>query len=256
MFHVAQMDAIALLQELGDDCVDLTFSDVAYESLERHRKRGTTTRLKNSKASSNEWFETISNDRMVEFFHELYRIHKPRSHCYIMADEVSREVYKELARDAGFWVWKSVLWVKTKKGAADKEAEDLEEGDTNAGTGYHWRNCTEGVLFLEKMTSRQVPHAEWTVHLNPRGKGRQLNYKGWPDCIACPPVINGYPTEKPIPLVEKFILNSSDEGALVIDPFCGSGSTGEAALLHNREFLGGDIKLSAVETSRTRLEAL
>jgi site-specific DNA-methyltransferase (adenine-specific) len=45
-------------------------------------------------------------------------------------------------------------------------------------------------------------------------------------------------------------------GAVVLDPFCGSGSVGVAALRNGRRFIGGDICEEAVEISRHRLEAL
>ena len=61
--YVVQADAIEFLRELPDASVDLLLMDPAYESLEKHRKRGTTTRLKQSKASSNEWFEIFEGRR-------------------------------------------------------------------------------------------------------------------------------------------------------------------------------------------------
>lgn len=48
----------------------------------------------------------------------------------------------------------------------------------------------------------------------------------------------GHPTCKPIEILENFVLNSSVEGDLVLDPFMGSGSTGVACLKNNRRFLG------------------
>ena len=250
-FHLKQTDAIGLLLDLPDASVDLTVMDPAYESLERHRAKGTTTRLKNSKASSNEWFTIFPNDHAPALFEELYRVMKPKTHAYILCDDPTDEVYRVFARDAGFWVWKSLTWVKTKRPVDVVEA--LEVDDVKTGMGYHWRASKENILFLEKRSVRQVCDADWTVRLDPKGKGRQLNNKGWSDVICCPPVRNGYPTEKPVELLERLILNSSDPGEVVLDPFMGSGSTGEAALNRLREFLGGDIGHEAYTVTNTRL---
>jgi len=48
----------------------------------------------------------------------------------------------------------------------------------------------------------------------------------------------GHPTPKPVELMERLILNSTDPGALVVDPFMGSGTTGLAAMRNGRIFVG------------------
>jgi site-specific DNA-methyltransferase (adenine-specific) len=69
-------------------------------------------------------------------------------------------------------------------------------------------------------------------------------------------VHGGYPTEKPVEVSTVLVRQSSLPGDLVIDPFCGSGSVGEAALLEGRRFAGADIDAGAVEISNTRLAPL
>ena len=54
-------------------------------------------------------------------------------------------------------------------------------------------------------------------------------------------VHRGYPTEKPVMLIEKLILQSSELGDLVVDPFFGSGSTLKAAINQGRRAAGSDI---------------
>ncbi|MDE2821481.1 MAG: site-specific DNA-methyltransferase [Chloroflexota bacterium] len=63
----------------------------------------------------------------------------------------------------------------------------------------------------------------------------------------------GYPTQKPLQLLERIILLASNENDLILDPFCGSGTTLVAAKLLNRSFLGIDSSREAVELSRQRL---
>ncbi len=63
-----QQDAVEWLSSLTDNSIDLLITDPPYESLEKHRKIGTTTRLKNSKSSSNQWFDIFPNQRFQTLF--------------------------------------------------------------------------------------------------------------------------------------------------------------------------------------------
>src|SRR5690606_29746293 len=75
-FTLHRTDAIDLLRSLPPESVDLIVTDPAYESLEKHRAIGTTTRLKHSKSSSNDWFSIFPNDRFPELFAEAFRVMK------------------------------------------------------------------------------------------------------------------------------------------------------------------------------------
>lgn len=65
--------------------------------------------------------------------------------------------------------------------------------------------------------------------------------------------IVGYPTQKPIALLERIIKASSNPGDLVFDFFMGSGTTLVAAQNLGRRFLGADINLGAIQTSTKRI---
>jgi site-specific DNA-methyltransferase (adenine-specific) len=64
----------------------------------------------------------------------------------------------------------------------------------------------------------------------------------------------GYPTQKPVLLLERMIELVTDTGDTVLDPFCGSGTTLVAAALLDRKTIGIDQSLEAVELSRKRFE--
>lgn len=64
----------------------------------------------------------------------------------------------------------------------------------------------------------------------------------------------GYPTQKPILLMERIISISTNEGDTVLDPFCGSGTTLVAAKLLGRDSIGIDISEEAVRLTRKRLD--
>ncbi len=63
----------------------------------------------------------------------------------------------------------------------------------------------------------------------------------------------GYPTQKPLSLLERIILTSSNEGEVVLDPFCGCGTAIEAAEKLRRKWIGIDITYLAIHVIETRL---
>jgi SAM-dependent methyltransferase len=62
-----------------------------------------------------------------------------------------------------------------------------------------------------------------------------------------------YPTQKPETLLERIIKTSSDEGDIVIDVFCGSGTTLAVAEKLNRKWIGSDLGKFAIHTTRKRM---
>jgi site-specific DNA-methyltransferase (adenine-specific) len=227
-FRLYQGDAIDLLKSLPSASIDMIDTDVAYESLEKHRAVGTTTRLKESDGSSNEWFEIFRNARFPEFFEESYRVLKKNAHLYFFCDGETSRVAIPIAEAAGFTFWNELVWVKTK---GISSSDTLEKTDLKIGMGYHYRRTKEYVLFFEK------------------GK-RKVNDLGISDVLPFPPVRNGYPTEKPVELHKVLIGQSTQPGEIVCDPFMGSGSAGNGAVRLGRSFVGGDLKEKSVALAR------
>lgn len=217
IYHMATGDAVEWLKTWPDESFDLIVTDPPYESLEKYRAVGTTTRLSHSKASSNDWFLTFPFDRFGDLFHELHRVLKKNAHLYMFADTETLIVSKPLAEAVGFHFWKPLIWDKKR-----------------IGMGYHYRSRYEFILFFEK------------------GK-RKLNNLGVADIIEEERIHQGYPAEKPVEVSEVLIRQSTEPGEVVCDPFAGSGSVGVAALNGGRHFWGCDVCLEAVEAATNRL---
>ena len=64
-----------------------------------------------------------------------------------------------------------------------------------------------------------------------------------------------HPTQKPLALVSRCLLASSSPGDVVLDPFCGSGTTGVAAVSFGRRFIGIEKDAAYRQLSQERLEA-
>lgn len=63
---------------------------------------------------------------------------------------------------------------------------------------------------------------------------------------------NPHPTVKPVSVLRKLVQLTTRSGARVLDPFCGSGSTGVAALGLQRRFVGIDLDRESVKVARAR----
>jgi site-specific DNA-methyltransferase (adenine-specific) len=217
-WRVDQGDALIELMKLEDASVDLVVTDPPYSSLEKHRAIGTTTRL------TNEWFDVVDWEYLRTTLIELRRVMKRNTHCYVMGDwEAVHEHYYPDAEQIGFRSWPPIVW-------------DF----CSIGMGYHYRRRHSYIAFFEK------------------GK-RKLNDLGEPSIQRAKRLAGNaaqYPTQKPTELLRKLILNSSQPRDTVLDPFCGSGSAGVAALHEGRHFIGFDSSPVAIELASKSLGAI
>ena len=92
---------------------------------------------------------------------------------------------------------------------------------------------------IAKGIKKGVPLGDvWDIpYLNPKAKERV-----------------GYPTQKPLLLLERIIQIASHEGDIILDPFCGSGTTLVAATLNGRKAIGIDVSEKAIQLTKERLK--
>jgi site-specific DNA-methyltransferase (adenine-specific) len=111
--------------------------------------------------------------------------------------------------------------------------------------------------------------SEGRIHF-PADKGGRLRRKSFADELRGMPIQNlwtdiqaisshaqerlGYPTQKPEALLERILKASSNEGDVVLDPFCGCGTTVQVAQKLNRRWIGIDITHLAIGLIKTRLD--
>ncbi len=132
-----------------------------------------------------------------------------------------------------------------------------DRGEMKPPTGRHWSWTQAGV---DKLV------AEGRIVFTKKGTPRLIQYldemKGvplqdwWEDI---PPVNSqaleslGYPTQKPLPLLERIIRASSNEGDIVLDAFCGCGTALVAAENLRRQWVGIDVSPTACRVMAKRL---
>lgn len=234
-------DAMQGLGALASGSVDLIVTDPAYSSLEKWRDMGTTTRLKKSKQSSNSWFPTVENSYFGPFFEECYRVLRKGTDIYVMCDEVTGDVLKPMMHEVGFELRKSLIWWKVGK-EVEVPCEHCGNVLTHMnkpgvpGMGYPYRSQWEMIL-LGRKGKRPAPEDKSVRNVLP---------------VPWIKSRSAYPTEKPVALCEILIKQSSSAGELVLDPFAGSGSCGEAAHNLGREFLGFDVQQDSLDYFEAR----
>jgi site-specific DNA-methyltransferase (adenine-specific) len=130
----------------------------------------------------------------------------------------------------------------------------LREPFAPTSLAMHFRNTdVDGRVYRE----RTIAGRTYRYYAD---EGRALG-SVWADCpsmMANTPLYGeatGYPTQKPLALLERIVRASSRKGGVVVDPFCGSGTTLVAAARLGRAFVGCDVGALAIETTNRRLAA-
>lgn len=257
-------DAILGLMSLPDECLDLICTDPAYDTLEKWREMGTTTRLTNSTQSSNQWFGVVPVEYFLPFYRECWRVLKPGRLLYTMCNpDMAYELQPMLRQNAmgvkrkheQFLDYRhTLIWEKVgamKPSVCKKHGkklvcsvpgcteEHIVRGDGAPGMGYPYRRCYESILLHQK------------------GKMKPMGARNIRDVLRIERLKGKdyYPTQKPTPLIEVFIRQSTLPGWIVCDPFAGSGSTLAVAHRLGRKFLGTDVSPDAKQFFQMHFDA-
>jgi len=197
---IYQKDALEFLATVDDETVDVVVTDPPYWTLDKWRNIGTTTRLgghRNRGEQRDEmFFETIDQGYLWQLFLELDRVLKLNGHLYIFCDDQVAPILLNWIREA-------------KDEHRFEDAHMLIWDKVNLGMGYHYRRRYECIVFAY------------------RGK-RKLRDLGMADILICKRVTGGYPTEKPVAIVQNLVTQSLRVGETCLDPFAGSGVLGAA----------------------------
>jgi site-specific DNA-methyltransferase (adenine-specific) len=211
---VFQIDAIDLLHTLSDNSIKLVITDPPY-GIAYH-----SGHYKNKNPHVpilHDW-----NFQIGSFFNEIDRILTQDGALYLFT---RWDVYPLWANSIiGELKNKNcIIWMKNNWSAGDLTGD--------------FGNQYEEIMFITK-GHHKIRGKRWSnIWQFPRIPFGQLNV----------------PSEKPVKLLERAILASSDENDLVVDPFCGSGSVGVAALSNNRKVLLGDIDRKMVDMTLERV---
>lgn len=139
------------------------------------------------------------------------------------------------------------------------------KGLSGGGYTYEYKGVTS--LWRVPLETMKRLDAEGKLHFTSKGGIRRKRYldelPGLPiqDVITDISPINsqaqerlGYPTQKPLALLERIILASSNEGDVILDPFCGCGTAVHAAETLRRRWIGIDVTHLAISLIEKRMK--
>jgi DNA modification methylase len=189
------------------------------------------------------------------------------------------EAAGNLSDDGSFWLLVNHEWAWVLAGIATQDVGlHLNQWITwyesfGVNCSGKFNRCSRPLLWFTKDPKRFVFN-EHAAEIR-RESDRQAKYndpranpdgKLWDDVWGVnPPIprltgtsaerVPGFPTQLPLSLLRPIIAAASDPGDLVIDPFCGSGSTGAACLELGRKFLGFELSDDFAALAEKRLLA-
>lgn len=146
---------------------------------------------------------------------ELDRVASSRAHLYCFASWKTAAGFRDVIEKHGWDVQNYLVWVK-------KDASQIAAFGT--GSKPKWGYKHEFILFAVREGARPLDGYPDDV--------LEYTEARWSDVEDQAMV---HPTQKPVSLLEELIERSSERGDLVVDPFAGSGATGEAACKRGRE---------------------
>ncbi len=263
-------NSLKVLKTIDTESVDMVYMDPPFFTQRKHS-------LKNKDNSKEYEFDDKWNDitEYIDFIKniliECKRVLKKTGNIFVHCDKTASH-YIRVALDEVFSttnfkseiIWSYKRWSNAKKGLLNShqniyfysKTKDFKfntlytdyspttnidqilqdrERDENGKSKY--KTDENGKVILGK-AKKGVPMSDtWEIpYLNPKAKER-----------------TGYPTQKPVILLNRILEISTSENDLVLDPFCGSGTTCVSAKILNRKYIGIDKSKDATELTEKRL---
>jgi site-specific DNA-methyltransferase (adenine-specific) len=265
---VLEADNLDLLAAIPDATVDLVYADPPFAtgrrqrlvsirtgSGERTRRGFRGTEVSYEAVSDLAWDDDLPLDEhlaaLAARLREIHRLLAPHGSLYLHVDwRTSHHV--RLLLDEVFGAGRflnELIWAYDYGGRAADRWPRKHDTILWYAKGESWlfdRTAIDRIPYLapglvgpEKAARGKLPTDVWWMTIVPPASAERT----------------GYPTQKPVRLLERIVAASSRPGDLVLDPYAGSGTTGVAAARLGRRWLLVDRNPVAVAIARARLEA-
>lgn len=256
MIQIECCDNLELMSKIESGTVDLIYCDILYGN---GRKFADYQDLKPIRSE-------IEN-HYIPRIKEMHRILKPTGSIYLQMDTKINHWIRCILDDVFGYdrMLNELIWCYRSQGFNKNKWSEKHDVILLYSKTKTWKFNLEAVRENEIGESTQKRwHKEIAEHgMIPTKKNGKIYWnspysppKDWINLNALPQAHterNGYDTQKPKELIEKFIKASSNEGDLVADFYLGSGTTCEVALELGRKFIGCDINPRAIEITLQRL---
>ena len=273
MNNIIHGDCIEILNEINSDLVDLIYFDPPFFTQKKHslsnRDNSEVYEFEDKFESLEEYLKLIQNC-LIQCRRILKDTGSVFLHCDKNASHNIRFVLDTIFGKENFQseiVWSYKRWSNSKKGLLNSHQiiffysksdnykfntlftdysattnidQILQERERDENGKSTYRKDDLGNIVIGK-AKKGVPLSDvWEIpYLNPKAKER-----------------TGYPTQKPVLLLNQIINITTQQGDLVLEPFCGSGTTCVSAKFLKRNYIGIDISEKAVTLAKSRLEEM
>lgn len=233
-YDIKNTDCITAMRKVESNSVDLILTDPPYNLGLFMKNRETNLKQMRSNFFGSAGWDNLEFDEWIEsmdaFFSEAARTSKVGGSLIMFMSLIKIETIIRLAEKHGFYYKTTGIWHK------------LNPMPRNMN--LHFINSTEAWLYFvyEKHTGTfnnegKAVHDFFETSVTPAGERK----------------FGKHPTQKPLTLMSQFVRLLSNENDIVMDPFMGSGSSGEAALSLKRNFIGSEINADYFQISSERL---
>jgi modification methylase len=242
-------DCVAEMAKLSASSVDLVFADPPYNlQLQGDLKRPDDSRVD---AVDDAWDKFSSFAAYDEFTRAWLlacrRVMKPSATLWVIGSYHNIFRVGAMLQDLGFWILNDVVWRKT-----NPMPNFRGRRFTNAHETLIWaarepdaKGYTFNYEALKAGNEDIQVRSDWTLPLC-TGEERLKGQDGK----------KLHPTQKPEALLARVILAASRPGDLVLDPFCGTGTTGAVSARLGRRFVGCERDQSYADAARARIGAV
>ena len=270
MEKVLHGDCLEILPTFKDESVDLIYLDPPFFT-------NTIQKLKTRDGNKEFSYSDIwkSHEEYAQFLFnrlkELRRVLKSDGSIFVHCDKNSTHIVKTLLDDIfglkqfqSEIIWYYKRWSNSKKGLLPSHQTIYFYSKTKNFKFKTIYNDYSETTNIDQILQRRVRDKNGKTVYAKDDKGNTINSdikKGVPlNDVWEIPYLNpkakervGYPTQKPILLLERIIEIASNEGDTILDPFCGSGTTLVAGKLNNRKVIGIDKSEEAINLTKSRL---
>jgi site-specific DNA-methyltransferase (adenine-specific) len=236
---IFQGDCLEILAKIPEACVDLIFADPPYflsnNGITCHAGRMVSV-------NKGDWDRSRGADANHEFnrawLAACQRVLKPNGTIWVSGTSHVIHSVGFAMQQLDFKLLNDISWVKPNP-------------PPNLSSRY-FTHATETIIWAAK--NKKSRHAFNYKLMKETNRGKQMK-SVWE---VLPPsreekLFGKHPAQKPVALLERIILASSNEGDLVLDPFMGSGTTAVAALRLSRQVFGIDFDQAWIHMTRVRL---
>lgn len=242
-FKLIYADVFKVIKKINDKSIDMIFADPPYFL---SNDGITCSGGKMVSVNKGEWDKTLSVKEKHKFnrkwIKECYRVLKDNGTIWISGTLHNIYSIGMALEENGFKIINNITWQKSNPppNLACKTFTHSTETIIWARKDLKKVKYTFNYQVMKELNDNKQMKDVWTTSLTKPSEKRS----------------GKHPTQKPLEILDRIILASTKENDLILDPFCGSSTTGISAVKLKRRYIGIDNDKEYIEISKKRYEQL